>query len=135
MLMAALRQIPSQSSEPNCTIDVTGTSTNVTCNGDNDGSIDVTVTGAQGSVTYLWSDGSTDEDRSGLAPGNYSVTATDAAGCQATDTFTITEPDVLDMTGIASDVTTTNGSDGSIDITVTGGTPPYTFLLERRINR
>jgi hypothetical protein len=53
---------------------------NVTCNGDNDGSIDITVTGAQGAVTYLWSDGSTDEDRTGLAPGDYSVTAIDSVG-------------------------------------------------------
>ncbi|MBL0051828.1 MAG: SprB repeat-containing protein, partial [Bacteroidetes bacterium] len=79
-------------------------------------------------VTYLWNDGDTNEDRTGLAAGTYTVTATDAAGCIETATFTVTEPAILGMNGTPTDVTTNGGSDGSIDVTATGGTPNYTYL-------
>ncbi|MBL0051830.1 MAG: SprB repeat-containing protein [Bacteroidetes bacterium] len=77
---------------------------------------------------YLWNDGDTNEDRTGLAAGTYTVTATDAAGCIETGTFTVTEPALLGMNGTPTDVTTNGGSDGSIDVTATGGTTPYTYL-------
>ncbi|MBL0052110.1 MAG: hypothetical protein IPP29_11675 [Bacteroidetes bacterium] len=93
------------------------------CNGGTDASIDVTVTGNNGTVTYLWNDGDTNEDRTGLSAGTYTVTATDAAGCIETATFTVTEPAILGMNGTPTDVTTNGGSDGSIDVTATGGTP------------
>ncbi len=114
--------------EPNCTISVNGTSKSISCNGSNNGSIDVTVSGNTGNVSYLWNDGATTEDRTGLSSGNYSVQASDAAGCKVTSqTFTISEPTALNLSGVKTDVTTVSGSDGSIDITVTGGTGPYTY--------
>ena len=58
-----------------------------TCNGSN-GAIDLNVTPAIGN-TYLWSNGSTNEDLSNLSPGNYSVTVTGANGCVSSDTFLI----------------------------------------------
>jgi hypothetical protein len=75
----------------------------------------------------LWNDGSTDEDRTGLAPGEYSVTVTDAAGCTDAASFTITEPAVLDISETHIDVSIFGGNDGSIDLTVSGGTGPYTY--------
>ncbi|MBK8847551.1 MAG: SprB repeat-containing protein [Bacteroidetes bacterium] len=114
--------------EPGCNEVVTGVVIDVLCNGGTDASIDVTVTGNNGTVTYLWNDGDTNEDRTGLAAGTYTVTATDAAGCIETATFTVTEPALLGMSGTPTDVTTNGGSDGSIDVTATGGTTPYTYL-------
>ncbi|HEX4875637.1 MAG TPA: HYR domain-containing protein, partial [Chitinophagaceae bacterium] len=80
-----------------CILNVTGVVTNVSCPTGSDGAINITVTGAVGTPTYLWSDGATTEDRTNLAPGNYSVTVTDngLSNCTATASFTVgTTPDL-----------------------------------------
>jgi gliding motility-associated-like protein len=56
---------------------------NTTCSSDTDGAIDITVTGGTGAFTYAWSNGSEDEDITGLLPGEYTVTVTDEATCFA----------------------------------------------------
>lgn len=114
--------------EPECHLQIGGTKEDVSCNGTGNGSIDVTATGGNGTVTYLWNDGATTEDRTGLAPGTYSVTSTDATNCTAQASFSIIEPDALGVNGTPVDVTVVSGNDGSIDITVTGGTAPYSYL-------
>lgn len=111
-----------------CTISVSGTSKDANCHGDNSGSIDITVTGANGSITYLWNDGNTNEDRTALAAGSYSVTVKDSKGCESSTSFTISEPDALGASAITANITTVGGNDGSIDLTVTGGTKPYSYL-------
>lgn len=110
-----------------CTMSVSGLKSNVTCNNAADGSVDVTVTGAVGTVTYEWNDGATTEDRTGLSPGSYTITVTDD-NCSRQKTFNITEPDVLSISSIINNATTPGGTDGSIILTVAGGTQPYTFL-------
>jgi len=60
--------------------------------GGTDGAIDATVTGGTAPYTYLWSQGHTTQDLSGVASGSYSLTVTDANGCTATATDTVTEP-------------------------------------------
>ncbi|MGV8946041.1 MAG: gliding motility-associated C-terminal domain-containing protein, partial [Lutibacter sp.] len=70
-----------------------GTQTNVLCNGASTGAIDLSVVGGSGSYTYLWSNGATTQDISGLAAGTYSVVITESNSCTVTGTvsFTITE--------------------------------------------
>ena len=74
--------------------------TNVECSADNDGAIDITVSGGTGPYVYSWStiDGSgisvTDEDQAGLEEGTYTVLVTDANGCSFTENFTIIIDDV-----------------------------------------
>ncbi|HRH59554.1 MAG TPA: SprB repeat-containing protein, partial [Chitinophagaceae bacterium] len=113
--------------EPLCNLGVTSQLTNVSCFGGNNGSIVLNVIGANGSTSFLWNNGSTAKDRSGVPAGTYSVTVTDDANCVALHSATITQPSALSITGTAGNVTTVHGSNGSIQIAVTGGTSPYTY--------
>ena len=106
------------------------TQTNVSCFAGNNGTIDLTVSGGTSPYTFDWNSGTyTTEDLSGLLAGNYVGIVTDSNGCTSTITVTITEPDVLVATvTLATNPSTCSGSDGSIDISIFGGTPGYTFL-------
>ena len=101
---------------------------NVDCAGGNDGSLDLTVTGGIAPLAYSWSNGATTEDISGLSPGDYAVTVTDAAGCSATKKATISQPAKIDAWTEYTDVTCGGGSDGTITLYVIGGITPYQYL-------
>ncbi len=102
----------------------------VSCAGGNDGELTVTANGGTpgAGYTYNWSTGGTGTTVTGLSAGPVSVTATDANGCVASQTYTITEPAAL-TTGIsASDALCYQAPNGSAEVTATGGTAPYTYL-------
>ncbi|MBC9813890.1 SprB repeat-containing protein, partial [Crocinitomicaceae bacterium CZZ-1] len=107
---------------------------NVSCNGASDGAIDLTVSGGTPGYSYVWNNGATTEDLSGLTAGTYSVTITDANGCTNTQTITLTEPPVLTASTTAVtyaggwNVSCNGASDGAIDLTVGGGTPGYSYV-------
>lgn len=67
------------------------------------------------------------EDPTGLTPGTYTVTVTYSGGNTATGSATVTAPQAISMTQTAVGVTCFGFSDGSVDITPTGGTSPYTY--------
>ncbi len=115
--------------EPDAVVATVTTTSDATCNGLTDGSIDVTVSGGTPAYTYAWSNGATTEDLSAIVAGTYNVTVTDANGCTATiNGITIGEPSVLTaVVTTTSDATCDGLTDGSIDITVSGGTPAYTY--------
>ncbi len=102
---------------------------NINCNGDNTGSINITVTGGTPGYTYDWGNSITAEDPSGLAAGTYTVTVTDTNGCtQIGNPVTITQPTPISITVVSSTNINCNGeATGDIDITVTGGTMPYGY--------
>ena len=118
-------------------VDVTGVPFDLSCNalsGPADGAINISPSGGQGSVpgdyTYNWatSDGSglaaTDQNQSGLSAGTYDVTVTDANGCTATESFTLTEPTPVTVVGVTVDLSCNASSgpaDGEISITPGGG--------------
>jgi gliding motility-associated-like protein len=103
-------------------------STNVLCNGGNNGSATVAGSGGTTPYTYLWSNAQTNATATNLSAGTYTVTVTDGNGCTTTSTVTITEPTVLtvSVTGVAS---TCNGAcNGSATSVANGGVAPYAYL-------
>jgi len=104
------------------------TSTNVSCFGGNNGAASVTVSGGTPAYTYSWSpSGGTSSGASGLAVGNYTLTATDSKGCIITQTVAITEPVVLTATISSTNETCDYLNNGTASVTVSGGTPAYTY--------
>jgi len=104
--------------------------TNVTCNGDADGIVDLTVSGGVTPYAFLWSPGGeTTEDLSGQGAGAYSVVVTDANGCNSNAVKTLTEPNAISVsTSSVTNVTTNGGSDGAVVVaTPSGGTGSYTY--------
>ncbi len=105
---------------------VVDSTVNASCYGSADGAIYITVTGAAGPVTFLWSDASTVEDISGLAAGTYTVTITDTIGCMASTQSNVQQPDSLSLS-VSIMVETCGASNGELTATAGGGTPGYTF--------
>ncbi|MFZ4860213.1 MAG: beta strand repeat-containing protein, partial [Desulfuromonadaceae bacterium] len=107
--------------------------TNVLCNGSSTGDITLTVSGGTPGVdpeplyTYLWSNGSVDQDLTGLAAGTYSVIITDGAGCTGAASAIITQPNALQLDNILTHINCNGASTGAINITVTGGTGAYSY--------
>ncbi|HIO73655.1 MAG TPA: PKD domain-containing protein, partial [Flavobacteriales bacterium] len=102
------------------------TVTNTSCNGGSDGAIDITSTGGTAPYSYLWSNGDTIEDISGIMAGTYTVTVTDASGCKTIQSGPVGEPDAIAISSAIVDANC-GVADGSIVITVSGGTPAYSY--------
>ena len=109
------------------TYNVTPDITDVSCNGGNDGSIDLTiyVNPPTYSFQFSWSNGYTTEDLNNLIAGIYYVTIEDGSGFYYTDSFTVSEPNSINVTSTIINASTLGGGDGSINLTISGGTSPY----------
>jgi len=81
-------------------VSVGATGIDESCAPGSDGSIDVTVSGGTSPYNYLWSDGSVTEDLTGISAGTYTITVTDAVGCQDIVTTTISQGSPSGITGI-----------------------------------
>ena len=103
-------------------------STDVSCNGFADGTATAVMTNGSAPYTYQWNMGDSTSTVTGLSAGTYYVTIVDAAGCAGNDTVIINEPPALDITSLPTDVSCYSFNDGSIFISVTGGTPGYSYL-------
>lgn len=103
--------------------------TNLDCNGDADGAVNITITGGSAPYTYLWSNGATTQDVSNLTAGTYTPTITDSKGCVLVgQAFNITEPAALVVTVDSTDnASCSTSADGAAYITVAGGTTPYSY--------
>ena len=86
--------------------------TNVTCNGGNDGAIEISVSGGTMPYTYAWSHGPTTEDVFGLTAGTYEVIVTEDGGCTDTLEYTVTEPAPVDVSVTQNGSTITAGASG-----------------------
>ena len=124
--------------QPSAALAIAESITNITCNGQNNGAIDLTISGGTVNYSFAWTKtgnagySANSKDINSLSPGVYNVTVTDANNCKISKSFTITEPDVLDVTGVISNnngfgISCNGADDGSINLSVTGGTAGYTY--------
>jgi len=103
---------------------------NISCNGLCNGSVEAVPSGGVGPYTFLWSNGFTGANLSGLCSGGICLTVTDANGCQVSDCITITEPDILEVLMSSQDVSCNGLCDGLANVLVTGGVIPYTVAWD-----
>ena len=98
------------------------------CFGLSNGGASASATGGNLPYTYLWNNAATTGTISGIAAGSYSVTITDIDGCSGTASATIDQPDAIDLSISSTNETCGGGNDGTATATVSGGTPPYSYL-------
>ncbi len=104
---------------------------NVSCNGETNGSIDVSVSGGTSNYTFSWSDGSSvvgiSEDLAEIVAGTYTLTIADNNSCTTTVMATISENTLLTGTISSTDILCF-AEEGLATVSVTGGLAPYTYL-------
>ncbi|MFN0013252.1 MAG: cohesin domain-containing protein [Saprospiraceae bacterium] len=100
---------------------------NASCSGD-DGCINLSVSTGQWPVSFAWSTTNTSQNHCSLAPGTYTVTATDAGGCSVTKSFDVVADGVLAVNMFVSPANCTNDQFGSAAALPQNGVPPYQYL-------
>ncbi len=108
-------------------INLSTTSTDATCFGNNDGTANVTVTGGTSPLTFLWSTGDTTQSITGVYANYYQVTVTDAAGCSESTSVLVNQPNKV-VVGTNSNQNICIGDTAYINAAATGGTAPYTYF-------
>jgi len=112
--------------------------TDVTCNGGNDGTVEVTNISGTLPITFEFDNSGvtqTNGSFSGLVEGSHVVVIYDGGLCVYTLPFVITDPDPIVFSSVVTDVTCTGGSDGQIQITgVTGGTGAYQYSIDNGVS-
>lgn len=106
--------------------DLTASSEDVSCNGEDDGEASVSATG-NGPFNYEWNPGGLNGAQvTDLAPNTYTVTVTDGNGCASEATVTINEPDVIDLTFTILEADC-NVDNGSAEVIASGGASGFTY--------
>ncbi len=113
--------------EPNL-LTTSKTSQNINCFGESTGSINLTIAGGTQPYNTTWSNSATDPFVSNLSAGVYTVNVIDLNGCQVRDTVILTQPaQALGSNYLQQNILCHGDSNGSIDLSVWGGTPPYSY--------
>lgn len=110
-------------------LSVTPTVTDVACNGGTTGAISLAVSGGTGTITYLWNDGASTQNRTGLAAGTYSVTVTDANACTKTQSGIVVGQPVAISASASATAISCNGGTSTITVTASGGNGTLTYSL------
>ncbi len=128
-------------SSQNCTVTTTVTvtvdnpmqpsivaQTDVTCHASNNGTATVGITNGSAPFNYIWSGSSSTTDfANDLFVGSHTVDITDANGCTAQLSFTLSEPPALQITGISIPQEICPGADANLSAQGIGGSTPYTY--------
>lgn len=102
---------------------------NISCFGQANGLINISVSGGLPPYTYDWSNGETSEDIDSLSAGTFNVQITDANGCLGSHSVTLTQPTALSLAVVQSTPVNCNGSsDGQITVQASGSVPTYNYL-------
>jgi gliding motility-associated-like protein len=114
--------------EPTPLVGKIATAIDPSCANADDGSLTLFVEGGTAPYNFQWSNGSSQRDQQLLEGGAYTITVTDANNCTTSDSRTLIEPSLLNvsLTKLA-DVSCYGGNDGGLRVTASGGTVPYTY--------
>ncbi|MTB51609.1 cohesin domain-containing protein [Lewinella sp. W8] len=96
----------------------------------NNGSIDITPSGGTPPYTYVWADGPTDQDRTGLSSGEYCVTVTDANDCTVNRCYTVSSAPIAFLTTATEAASCSDGDDGILRVVLENGVAPFTIRVE-----
>ena len=115
--------------QPSALTGSTAITTNISCNGAGDGEATVSPSGGTSPYAFAWGNGQTAATATGLSAGPLGVVITDANGCTHIPAdVTLTEPTAVNVsTPITTIPSSAGATDGSIALTGTGGTSPYTY--------
>jgi len=100
----------------------------LSCFNSSDGAILPVISGANGSLSYLWSTGESSSSIQQLGSGSYSLTVTDSLGCTANSSAIISAPGILIDSSFIIQETVAGAADGVIETYMSGGTAPYIYL-------
>ena len=108
-------------------INITSNVTSVTCSGGLNGAIDVTTSGGTSPYTFAWNSGETTEDIGAIGAGLYTLTISDASGCQFSEDIDVTTLPGMNIALNGSTNEVCSFDNGSIDVSVTGGSGSYGY--------
>lgn len=114
---------------------LTASATPVICTGESNGRINLLTQGGLPPFSFVWSNGASGADIINLRAGSYSVTATDAAGCQANISALVTQPDSLSVLVTTKNIQCGTPATGEAFVQVQGGISPYNFLWNTGASR
>ena len=113
--------------------DFQGSTTIVSCPGGNDGTAFAEMIPALGNITYQWDDPAmqTTQTATGLTAGQYTCTVTSDIGCSGDVVLDVTEiPGMIGNIVSQTDATCNSGNDGTMEVSVNQGTPPYSYAWD-----
>lgn len=119
--------VQAQVGEPRALAIVNSNITGVGCFGACTGGVAITVSGGSEPYTYFWSNASTQKDLINACAGNYTVTVTDRNGCRVSQTYAIPTSSGLTAASFVNNVRCNGESNGSLTVSVSGGSPPYSY--------
>lgn len=107
---------------------ITAITTPVECYGDNDATIAVTLSGGTAPYQTQWSNLAVGLNQNNLSPGDYTITVTDALGCQKLLTINIPSPPIFDVNPVVNNISCFGANDGSIALNFVGGIAPVNLV-------
>lgn len=109
-------------------LNLTFTKLNASCDKGDDGWAEAHVSGGTAPYTYEWTSGETTSKIENITTNNYFVLVTDAKGCVVQGSIFVGDPKGILTTETVKNPTCFSGNDGSIQLNVSGGNLPYTYL-------